>query len=268
MNGRVVNVSTFYATEEGVIYHPVSEEAKRVDHDVEQARQRLSNILKVRQKGRAKNMGRSKLTTATTTGPATATSTSAAAAASRDYYPESGSEEEYEYKHNSDPDTEAAATEASTNASAPTVLAIRQIERQLLRATGTNQDVLDREQDKMNKLLARSAKHATKGGGASKALPSQYVYQPAAADNAAKRAVVHHTGSHYVMAGSKQFQKGLRIKGVVSRHSVQGAKLQSARSAKRNGIVAREDARGERAEGGGRSQGKKKGKSQKGGEQA
>jgi hypothetical protein len=256
MAGRVVNVSTFYATEEGVIYHPVSEEAKRVDHDVEQARERLANILKVRQKGRAKNTGpRSGLTTKTTaTGPATAST-------SGDYgNPESGSEEEYEPNHESGTEAAEAATAAP--------LAIRQIERQL--RTGSNQEVADRDQDKMNKLLARSAAHAKKGGGA-KALPSQYVHKPQAADNAAKRAIVHHTGSHYVMAGSKQFQKGLRVKGVVSRHSVQGAKLQSARSAKRNAMGAREDARGERAEGGGKAQGKsqgtKKSKSKKGGEQ-
>jgi hypothetical protein len=31
------------------------------------------------------------------------------------------------------------------------------------------------------------------------------------------------------MAGSKQFQKGVRIKGVVSRHSKQGARMQAAR---------------------------------------
>jgi hypothetical protein len=275
MAGRVVNVSTFYATESGVIYHPVSEEAKRVDHDVEQARERLSNILKSRQKGRAKNMGRSKLTPVDASArAATATSNTAGAdadGASGDYYPESGSEGEDEYERDNDPETSAETAEETTaeTRTAPTVLAIRQIERQL--RTGTNHDAADREQDKMNKLLARSAAHATKGGGA-KALPSQYVHKPQAADNAAKRAIVHHTGSHYVMAGSKQFQKGVRVKGVVSRHSQQGAKLQAARSAKRNSVAAREDARGERAEGGGRSQGKsqgkKKGKSKKGGEQA
>jgi hypothetical protein len=276
MTSRVVNVSTFYATETGVIYHPVSEEAKKVDHDVEQARERLSNILKARQKDRrTKNRaggGRSKLTpfdTQNTSASGGASNTTAAGAgATGDYvYPESGSEGEEEYEHDNDQETEAAE---ATHYTAP--LAIRQIERQLR----TGQDaVADQKQDKMNKLLARSAAHATKSGGASKALPSQYVHQPKAADNAAKRAIVHHTGSHYVMAGSKQFQKGVRVKGVISRHSQQGAKLQAARSAKRNAGAAREDARGERAEGGGRSQGKsssgggkKKSKSKKGGEQS
>ena len=36
-------------------------------------------------------------------------------------------------------------------------------------------------------------------------------------------------GSHYHTAGSKQFLKGVRIRGVVSRHSKQGAKMQAAR---------------------------------------
>jgi hypothetical protein len=275
MTSRVVNVSTFYATEDGVIYHPVSEEAKKVDHDVEQARERLSNILKSRQKSRAKNRGgRSKLTTVDTAATSnTNTNTATGTSASGDYvYPESGSEEEYEHYNNQE--TEAANTDTSNTAAAAAAapLAIRQIERQLRNGNG-HDAVQDREQDKMNKLLARSAAHATKGGG-SKALPSQFVHQPKAADNAAKRAVVHHTGSHYVMAGSKQFQKGVRVKGVISRHSQQGAKLQAARSAKRNAGAAREDARGERAEGGGRSQGKsssgggkKKSKSKKGGDQ-
>jgi hypothetical protein len=54
------------------------------------------------------------------------------------------------------------------------------------------------------------------------------------------------------MAGSKQFQRGVRVKGVVSRHSQQGAKLQSARVAQKNMMDAREDARGERTRGAGK----------------
>jgi hypothetical protein len=110
-----------------------------------------------------------------------------------------------------------------------------------------------RDQQEDNKLLARLAADAK---GNSKAIPSQYVYKPDAADNAAKRAIVHHTGSHYHMAGSKQFQLGVRVKGVVSRHSKQGAKLQASRVSKNNGFAAREDARGERTAGAGKSQGK------------
>lgn len=54
------------------------------------------------------------------------------------------------------------------------------------------------------------------------------------ADNKATRAIVHHWGaggggSHYHMCGGKQFQKGNKVKGVVLRHSRQGAKMQAAR---------------------------------------
>jgi hypothetical protein len=63
------------------------------------------------------------------------------------------------------------------------------------------------------------AHRAAKGN--SKALPSQFVFKQDAADNKHTRAIRHHTGSHYHMAGSKQFQKGIRVKGVISRHSRQ-----------------------------------------------
>mmetsp|Transcript_2870 Transcript_2870/g.4627 ORF Transcript_2870/g.4627 Transcript_2870/m.4627 type:complete len:218 (-) Transcript_2870:572-1225(-) len=128
---------------------------------------------------------------------------------------------------------------------------IARIEDQLRTDLRDRQVLRDQAED--NKLLARLA--ADKKGN-SKAIPSQYVYKPDAADNAAKRAIVHHTGSHYHMAGSRQFQRGVRVKGVVSRHSTQGAKLQAARVAKNNGFAAREDARGERTQGGGKGQGK------------
>jgi hypothetical protein len=119
------------------------------------------------------------------------------------------------------------------------------------------------EQLRRNQMLARSAARTMRTGNSSKALPSQFVHQPSPADNAAARAVVHHTGSHYHMAGGVQFQRGLRVKGVVSRHSNQGAKLQAARMAQRNMYEAREDARGERTEGVGRSKMKQKKKKTK-----
>jgi hypothetical protein len=108
-----------------------------------------------------------------------------------------------------------------------------------------------RDQAEDDKLLSRLAAQAK---GNSKAIPSQFVYKPDAADNSAKRAIVHHTGSHYHMAGSKQFQRGVRVKGVISRHSKQGAKLQAARVSKNTGLAAREDARGERSAGAGKGQ--------------
>ena len=42
-------------------------------------------------------------------------------------------------------------------------------------------------------------------------------------------------GAHYTMAGSRQFQKGVRVKGAISRHSKQGARLGAARRAKAAG---------------------------------
>jgi hypothetical protein len=250
--GRVANVSTFYATEEGVIYHPISEEAIKVDHDVEEARERLANILKNRQKSRAKNTGRSRLIPVGGTNGDNVNVAEQVVPA-EELYSDSGNE--YSEDEATEGDDRVAATPSPTTTPTTNLLAIRQIERQL--RTGTNQDLAGREQDKMNRLLARSAAHASKSGG-NKALPSQYVHKPQAADNAAKRAIVHHTGSHYVMAGSKQFQKGVRVKGVISRHSKQGAVLQAKRTSARNFVVAREDARGQRAEGQGRSQGKSK----------
>ena len=90
-----------------------------------------------------------------------------------------------------------------------------------------------RERNKQaNAIATRSMRVAR--GGASKALAAQYAHKAGFADNAARRAIVHHWGaggggSHYHTAGSKQFLKGVRIKGVVSRHSKQGARLGAAR---------------------------------------
>ena len=66
------------------------------------------------------------------------------------------------------------------------------------------------------------------------------------------------------MAGSVQFQRGVRVKGTVSRHSKQGMKLQAARVAAKNMLTAREDAKGQRSEGPkglGKTKSKKKKKS-------
>lgn len=99
-----------------------------------------------------------------------------------------------------------------------------------------NRIALREENKARNGVLVRAAAVA---GGNSKALPGQYTFKADFADNAAARAVVHHWGaggggSHYHMAGSKQFLKGVRVRGVVSRHSRQGAKLEASRQAARN----------------------------------
>ena len=88
------------------------------------------------------------------------------------------------------------------------------------------------ENKKTNAIAVRSMRVALRGS--SKALAAQYTTKAQFADNAARRAIVHHWGaggggSHYHNSGSKQFLKGVRIKGVVSRHSKQGAKMQAAR---------------------------------------
>jgi len=66
------------------------------------------------------------------------------------------------------------------------------------------------------------------GGVGVKAIASQYQHKQKEAHNEATAAIRHHWGaggggSHYHLAGSVQFQKGLRLKGVVSRHSHQAA---------------------------------------------
>lgn len=59
-----------------------------------------------------------------------------------------------------------------------------------------------------------------------------------APDNAAMRAIVHHWGaggggSHYWGAGGKQYNQGNKIKGIILRHSTQGAKTQAQRMVNR-----------------------------------
>ena len=123
---------------------------------------------------------------------------------------------------------------------------------------GTPQGIALARERKYKSFIGRAHAHAKKMESSSKALPAQYYHRQDAADNADRRAIVHHTASHYVMAGGGQYNRGFRIKGVVLRHSKQGAKLQQARSAKRAGMSAREDARGQRGgqKGGGNGQGK------------
>mmetsp|Transcript_9386 Transcript_9386/g.25141 ORF Transcript_9386/g.25141 Transcript_9386/m.25141 type:complete len:541 (-) Transcript_9386:42-1664(-) len=62
------------------------------------------------------------------------------------------------------------------------------------------------------------------------------VFKQKEADNKAMRAIVHHWGgggggAHYWGCGGKQYNKGNKVKGVILRHSVQGAKLQASRTA-------------------------------------
>lgn len=96
---------------------------------------------------------------------------------------------------------------------------------------------LREENKRRNEILLRGSMFAK---GNSKALSSTYIYKADAADNERARAIKHHWGaggggSHYHMAGSRQYQKGVRVKGVVLRHSRQGARLQAERNKKNRG---------------------------------
>mmetsp|Transcript_11624 Transcript_11624/g.32766 ORF Transcript_11624/g.32766 Transcript_11624/m.32766 type:complete len:515 (-) Transcript_11624:435-1979(-) len=83
------------------------------------------------------------------------------------------------------------------------------------------------------KMMVKNAQIGLKGALATQpGFKSHHLSQP---NNKAMRAIVHHWGgggggAHYNMAGSKQYNKGNKVKGVVLRHSVQGAKLQAARN--------------------------------------
>ena len=77
-----------------------------------------------------------------------------------------------------------------------------------------------RADERNNQQLTKSFQFE---GVGSKALPSQYVHKEDAAFDARRAENIHHRSSHYVMAGGVQFQRGVRVKGVVSRHSRQAA---------------------------------------------
>lgn len=105
----------------------------------------------------------------------------------------------------------------------------RQMELVRGRLNGLHAAVARRE---AGRLLARNAKVGLKSALASQPGRSRQLDKP---DNKAMRAIVHHWGgggggSHYHLAGGKQYNKGNKVKGVVLRHSRQGAKLQAARN--------------------------------------
>jgi len=102
------------------------------------------------------------------------------------------------------------------------------------------QQLMEANKDTLEARLEAYNKHKTEcqllnkgfafAKGNSKALASQYVYKPGVADDARKRANVHHTGSHYHMQAARSMQFG-RMKGMMARHSSQGARLQAKRMA-------------------------------------
>jgi hypothetical protein len=84
------------------------------------------------------------------------------------------------------------------------------------------QDIM-KEEKRGYKVSAQCAMFENNRNQSTKANPSTYYTKEMPAHDKLAAANVHHTGSHYVMAGSKQFQRGVRVKGVVSRHSKQAA---------------------------------------------
>jgi hypothetical protein len=81
------------------------------------------------------------------------------------------------------------------------------------------ESVKDKKQNKI--IMKNLVKNSSITG--SNASPSQYYHKKDEVNDTTANAYRHHTSSHYVMAGGVQFQRGCRLKGVVSRHSRQAA---------------------------------------------
>eukprot|EP00462_Mataza_sp_D1_P018232 CAMPEP_0175143424 /NCGR_PEP_ID=MMETSP0087-20121206/13425_1 /TAXON_ID=136419 /ORGANISM="Unknown Unknown, Strain D1" /LENGTH=280 /DNA_ID=CAMNT_0016427493 /DNA_START=62 /DNA_END=904 /DNA_ORIENTATION=+ len=71
--------------------------------------------------------------------------------------------------------------------------------------------------------LASVAAFESNARESSKAIPSTFVHQQDPAFDARVAENRHHAGSHYHMAGTKAYLKGVRIPGIVARHSRQAA---------------------------------------------
>ena len=74
---------------------------------------------------------------------------------------------------------------------------------------------------KQNKIMIKNLVSASNSG--TNSIPSQYYHKKDVVNDTTANANRHHTSSHYVMACGVQFQRGCRVKGVVSRHSRQAA---------------------------------------------
>ena len=243
----MVAFDVFYVSEEGVIYDPLSEEAAEIISGEPKSggtRDRLSKKLADRREKEEQQQQQQQ---------------------HQEHHQQAedvDSEEEDDYSDDDDDDgrsgdghgDEYVPNDRSNDAE-------RQL--RLLEFRLKHSDLVTK-QKVHNRTLAREHANFSKKANSSKALPAQFHAKMDVADNAAKRAIVHHTGSHYHMAGSKQFQRGVRVKGVISRHSKQGAKMQAARVSSKNMFTAREDAKGQRSTGG-KSVGKQKKKSKNNG---
>jgi hypothetical protein len=119
-------------------------------------------------------------------------------------------------------------------------------EREVARANHVFEDSIAAEQARLKEEKKKNAlllKNMLSAKGNSKAIASQYSYRIDPADDPTRRAIVHHTGSHYVNAHSKAFKVGDKVKGLVARHSRQAAiRLQKS---KNKMLAARDAARGQ-----------------------
>ena len=198
--------STFYASADGTVFHPVSDEAMACAHDSARARERLKQKLarrkeqQLQDEAKAAGVDLESVDASDAPPPPLPNSNSDATASPT---PNANA------NPNANPNASASAsgteTETGNADNADAELALRRIDQRLRSQRDTKAAVAERQH---NRGLASDHRFFK---GTSKALPSNYVYKPGPAENKHARAIVHHTGSHYVMAGSKQFQRGVRV---------------------------------------------------------
>ena len=88
-------------------------------------------------------------------------------------------------------------------------LAELEFEKRTTKATATKLTGRDLERERYtNRKLVQIAAHEGNFNTSSKALAAQYEHKPDTTHDKTRAAVIHHTGSHYHMAGSVQFQRG------------------------------------------------------------
>ena len=147
--------STFYASADGTVFHPVSDEARRCAHDSSMARERLAQKLAQRK-------------------------------AAQETEEEQNNAGELETKSDSSSSSTVGAPVVENNVNDE--LALRQVENRLRAQQQSKAAVAQRKQDR------RLAQDTRFFKGNTKAIPSNYVRKADVADNKHARAIVHHTG--------------------------------------------------------------------------
>ena len=129
-----------------------------------------------------------------------------------------------------------AAAKASAEAAEATAAAAEEESRlETCRKRFETSIALRDERRRTNGALVRSAAFAN---GSSKALAATYTFKEDVADNKHARALVHHGygngggGAHFTMSGSRQFHKGVKLKGIIQRKA--GKAKAAAAQATRN----------------------------------